>query len=214
MGVIASQITSLAVVYSAVYSGADQRKHQSSASLAFVRGIHRWPVNSPHKRPVTRNFFPFDDVIMYTLRSINTDMPLPHLSVCFVLILCFVSFLWLGTNWVYPLSLLCWHWYDTHVIVSLSMYISGCFQHRTCVIITSICVLFLNKNIIVSNTGRNKWYTIYLKQRLQTHKYDGSYIDGLIQERRNSIANALELRLFPLTQRCVHLSMSICPDYV
>ena len=47
-----------------VFSGADQRKHQSSASLAFVRGIHRWPVNSPHKRPVTRKMFSFDDVIM------------------------------------------------------------------------------------------------------------------------------------------------------
>ena len=43
---------------------ADQRKHQSSASLAFVPGIHRWPVNSPHKWPVTRKMFPFDDVIM------------------------------------------------------------------------------------------------------------------------------------------------------
>ena len=51
-------------VYSAVYSRADQRKHQSSASLAFVRGIHRGPVNSPHKWPVTRKIFPFDDVIM------------------------------------------------------------------------------------------------------------------------------------------------------
>ena len=47
-----------------VYSGADQRKHQSSTSLAFVRGIHRWPVNSPHKWPVARKMFPFDDVIM------------------------------------------------------------------------------------------------------------------------------------------------------
>ena len=47
-----------------VYSGADQRKHQSSASLAFVRGIHRWPVNSPHEGPVTQKMFPFDDVIM------------------------------------------------------------------------------------------------------------------------------------------------------
>ena len=37
---------------------------QSSASLAFVRGIHRWPVNSPYKWPVTRKMFPFDDVIM------------------------------------------------------------------------------------------------------------------------------------------------------
>ena len=63
LGAIASQITSLAIVYS-VKSGADQRKHQSSASLAFVQGIHRWPVNSPHKWPVTRNMFPFDVVIM------------------------------------------------------------------------------------------------------------------------------------------------------
>ena len=43
----------------------DQRKHQSSASLAFVRGIQRWPVNSPHKGPVTRKMFPFDDVIVW-----------------------------------------------------------------------------------------------------------------------------------------------------
>ena len=54
MSAMASQITSLTIVYSIVYSGADQRKHQSSASLAFVRGIHRWPVNSQHKGPVTR----------------------------------------------------------------------------------------------------------------------------------------------------------------
>ena len=64
MGTIASQITSLTSVYSTVYSGADQSKHQSSASLAFVWGIHRGPVNSPHKWPVTRKMFPFDDVIM------------------------------------------------------------------------------------------------------------------------------------------------------
>ena len=64
MDAIASQITSLTIVYSSVYSGADQSKHQSSASLAFVWGIHRGPVNSPHKWPVTRKMFPFDDVIM------------------------------------------------------------------------------------------------------------------------------------------------------
>ena len=64
MGAMASQITSLTIVYSTVYSGADQRKHQSSASLAFVWGIHRSPVNSPYKWPVTRKMFPFNDVIM------------------------------------------------------------------------------------------------------------------------------------------------------
>ena len=56
MGSMASQITSLTIVYSAVYSGADQRKHQSSSSLAFVRGIQRGPANSSHKWPVTRTF--------------------------------------------------------------------------------------------------------------------------------------------------------------
>ena len=60
----ASQITCLTIVYSTVYSGADQRKHQSYASLAFVWGIHRWPMNSPHKGPVTRKILPFDDVIV------------------------------------------------------------------------------------------------------------------------------------------------------
>ena len=64
MGTMASQITSLTIVYSTVYSGADQRKHKSSASLVFVRGIHRLPVNSPYKGPVTRKMFPFDAVIM------------------------------------------------------------------------------------------------------------------------------------------------------
>ena len=64
MAVIVSQITSLTIVYSIVYSDADQRKRQSSASLAFVRGIHRRPVNSPHKWPVTGKMFPFVDAIM------------------------------------------------------------------------------------------------------------------------------------------------------
>ena len=68
MRAVASQITGLSIVYSTAGSGTDERKHQSSASLAFVRGIHRWPVNSPHKRPVTRKMFPFDDVIMWWKR--------------------------------------------------------------------------------------------------------------------------------------------------
>ena len=69
MGAMASQITSLTIVYATVCSGADLSKHGISASLAFVWGIHRWPifrwpVNSPHKWPVTGKMFPFDDVIM------------------------------------------------------------------------------------------------------------------------------------------------------
>ena len=64
MSAMVSQITGLTSVYSTVSSGTGQRKHQSSASLAFVREIHWWPVNSPHKGPVTRKMFPFPDVIM------------------------------------------------------------------------------------------------------------------------------------------------------
>ena len=71
MGAIASQITSLTIVYSTVYSDADQRKHQSSTSLAFVRGIHR----SPHKWPVTWKMLPFDDVVMTIFQHDNAR---PH----------------------------------------------------------------------------------------------------------------------------------------
>ena len=64
MGAMASQVTSLTIVYFTDYSGKDQRKYQSSAALVIVRGIQRWPVNSPHKWPVTQKMFPFDDVLM------------------------------------------------------------------------------------------------------------------------------------------------------
>ena len=86
MATMASQINSVTVVYAIVRTDADQRKYQSSASLAFVRGIHRWPVNSPHKVPVTRKKFPFDDVIMsmigvmdYVARRAR-NLPVPDLQ--------------------------------------------------------------------------------------------------------------------------------------
>ena len=75
MTAMASQITSLTIVYLIVYSGTDQIKYQSSTSLAFVWGIHRGPVNSPHKGPVTRKMFPFDDVIMLTDKNSHTAHP-------------------------------------------------------------------------------------------------------------------------------------------
>ena len=107
IGAIASQITSLTIVYSTVYSGADQNKHQSPASLAFVWGIHRGPVNSPHKGPVTRNMFPFDDVIMCVSNLQQnkccrfSDLPISHLHNGEVYNLCYVS---LGTPVIIPLS--------------------------------------------------------------------------------------------------------------
>ena len=84
MSAMASQITSLTIVYSIVYSGADQRKHQSSASLAVVRGIHRWPVNSPHKGPLTRKMFPFDVDLIYRITCIpSIQCYLSDSAVCF-----------------------------------------------------------------------------------------------------------------------------------
>ena len=92
MSAMATQVTSLTIVYSTVYSGPDQRKHQSSAPLAFVRGIHRWPVNSPHKGPVTRKMFPFNDVIMLAVSSnlvekqaiLEKYLPFKHMSILII----------------------------------------------------------------------------------------------------------------------------------
>ena len=64
MDAMASQISSFAIAYWILYSGGDQRNHQSSPSLAFVRGIHLWPANSPHTGQVTRKVFSFDALIM------------------------------------------------------------------------------------------------------------------------------------------------------
>ena len=69
MRAMVSQITSLTIVYSTVYPGGDKIKYQISSSRAFVWGIHRSPVNSPHKRPVIRKMFLFDDFIMATVRA-------------------------------------------------------------------------------------------------------------------------------------------------
>ena len=63
MGAMASQITSLTTVYSPIYQ-TQIKENMKAPSLAFVRGIHRGPVNSPHKWPVTRKMFHFDASIM------------------------------------------------------------------------------------------------------------------------------------------------------
>ena len=71
MGAMASQVI-VSIIYSTVCTVADQRKHKSSASLAFMRIIHGWPVNSPHRGPVTRKMLPFVDVIInYILLTEN-----------------------------------------------------------------------------------------------------------------------------------------------
>ena len=122
MDSIASQITSLTIVYSTVHSGADQSKHQSSASLAFVWEIHRWPVNFPHKWPVTRKMFPFDDVIM----DHNNPLLILH------------TFLWEPAlrdifsklskiNAIFSLKILCFHLFD----IKLSPVLQVWFRTKT-----------------------------------------------------------------------------------
>ena len=82
MGAMVSQITSLTIVCLTVYSGVDQRKHQSSASPAFVWGIHRSRMNSPRIWPVTWKMLPFDDVIMASCsRCVQPSLCPPFLSV-------------------------------------------------------------------------------------------------------------------------------------
>ena len=130
MGMIASQITSLTIVYSTVYSDADQRKYQSSASLAFVRGIHRRPVNSPHKWPVTRKMFPFDD-IMKTLNSTSDGLlPVTHPE-------------WYFNEILFKISLKCTKW-------KCPVQNIGCF-------VQSLTHLPLVSHICVSESGQH-WF--------------------------------------------------------
>ena len=117
MSAMASQITSVSIVYSTVYSGVDQRKYQSSASLASVSRIHRWQVNYPHKGSVTQKMFPFDDVIMsmlnYTFIYFSTDSKAPPSQ-------------WEMSLQINPVS----HWLGTDIGSALYLLTRIC--HMTC----------------------------------------------------------------------------------
>ena len=89
------------LVFSTVYTGADQIKHQSSASLAFVWEIHRSPVNSPHKWPVTQKMFPFDDVTM--VLSLWFSIVKPSLKLGHVWLITLQTFTWM---WLLALALI------------------------------------------------------------------------------------------------------------
>ena len=90
---MASQITGVSIICSTACTGTDQRKHQSCATLAFVRGVQRWPVNSSHERPITRKLFPFDDVIMLLLSKV----------VCVDSALCLYVYIY-AYIYIYPLN--------------------------------------------------------------------------------------------------------------
>ena len=83
MGTVATQITSQPAsrLFSQPFIQAQIKENTKvPRNWPFVRGIHRWPVNSPHKGPVTRKLFPFDDVIMGTFskREMHLSSPLVY----------------------------------------------------------------------------------------------------------------------------------------
>ena len=82
MSAKASQTTRVSLVWSTVCSGEDQRKHQSSASLAFVRGIHWWPVDSPHKGPVRRHHASISFKMCNVTNKFNGITPMPISQYC------------------------------------------------------------------------------------------------------------------------------------
>ena len=99
MSAIAFQIIEVSSVFRTVSSGADHRKHQSPVPQAFVRGIHRWPVISPHKGPVPGKTFPFDYVVMDSAISILT---LKIKCVIYVFLAVISDHLWAIQNNVIP----------------------------------------------------------------------------------------------------------------
>ena len=124
MGAVASQITNLMIVYSTVYSDADQRKHQSAASLAFVRGIHLGPVNSPHEWPVTRKMFPIDDVIviwMYLLYG--TSLVVLKLKYqLYATYLLFFKPAWFPESSSSPFLTIWWYFVCINVLVAINSF--------------------------------------------------------------------------------------------
>ena len=97
MDTMASQITSLMIVYSTIHSDADQRKHHCPASLAFVWGIHRWQMNSPHKWPVTQKMIPFD-VYSHILIFLKTEIV--HHGRQYPCYISWIHVLWLMRTWL------------------------------------------------------------------------------------------------------------------
>ena len=116
MSAMASQITSFSIVYSTFHSDADQRKHPSFASMAFVREIHRWPVNSLHKGPVTRKMFPFDDIIMYNVQGPPLNLII-NWSPCWIFMLISYKTPWFTSecNAWYCLLIFCFILYITPI---------------------------------------------------------------------------------------------------
>ena len=162
MRAMASQITGVSIVYSIVGSGADQIRHQSSASLAFVWGIHRWPVNSPHKGRVTRKMFPFDDVIMGTgptCRQVHLVHKMLTLRIMFCMIYMIYMYIYIHIySWVcWKFRLINYFFVFWHMQLYMSWYIRSFFGF------TFLNILCFFKYSCTNIFHRRSLYTFYLK---------------------------------------------------
>ena len=94
MSAMTSQITGVSIVCLTACPGTDQRTHQTSASVAFLRGIHRWPVDSLRKGQVTRKIFPFDDVIIWFALGSMIDVVLINALWRYI-----TTYIWANIGW-------------------------------------------------------------------------------------------------------------------
>ena len=125
---MAFHITDVLIVFWTVCSDTDQRKHKSSRSLAFVKGKHRWTVDSPHKGPVRWKMFPFGDVIKYRFCQnckfliVNLYMQDPQMSLSGGILTCTV---------VRHINLLIWAWakYGSPLLTNLLINKISAFSH-------------------------------------------------------------------------------------
>ena len=186
MSVIAFQNTGISIAYSAVCSGADQ----SSASQAFVSGIHRWPVNSPHKGPVTRKMVPFEDVIMYTL--ITTDSTgRCHGAICH-----YSQWPWSFLNGTTMFVLQYKHWFRVDIkMLPLR-------RHRTHYdgIVMKLTALFSDQEMVM------------LYEVTTAHVHDRSFIPALYLRPYNYLKAATPVLIIFLEKniRVVHHDCSLC----
>ena len=157
MSAMAYLITGVSIVYSTVCPGVDQIKHQSSASLSFVMRIHQWPVNSPHKGPVTQKMFPFDNLIM----NISSAGFFIHICRIFR----FRLRLMIPPYWKWQYKF--WHrrqdWHKNKILTSVVSQVAKFLN----VLISNFPIPFFRGSIEVGcNTTIRKYLTLFWKARL------------------------------------------------
>ena len=217
MSAITSQVTGVSIIYSTTCSGT----YQSSASLAFVRGIHRWPVNSPHKRPVTRKIFPFDDVIMTTheipkytttLRGVinllqGTFLSMVNVDECiFQITTTSTKGQWVNKYTLYVSMIILWmkifeYWFKCHWGLLVRAKLTG-------IIIGSSTVLSLDKGNTLVDTTMLEPKVVTLNNehnpRCLTHRDWDNMVDVL----QASLPNASHWMMIVVLWFKFHLTMS------